>query len=66
MQAENALDDLRKYADTNNVPKEEFNRLYMRMTRLLRKTAIEKRKSQSSLDRYIYKHIIILTSICKL
>ena len=55
MQAENALDYLRKYAETNSVPKEEFNRLYMRMTKLLHEAAIKKPKSQSSLDRYINK-----------
>jgi len=52
VQAENALDEVKRYAEANNVPKEEFNKLYMRMTRLLRDTAAKNPKSQVSLCRF--------------
>ena len=55
MQAENALDEKRRYAEANNVRKEEFSKLYMRMTKLMREVAIKKHKSQSSLHRYFHK-----------
>jgi len=52
VQAENALDEKRRYAEANNVPKEEFSKLYMQMTKLMREAAMKKHKSQSSLHRY--------------